>query len=199
MIRMMEDKKVVVVAGDRTRRAADAMQLQPGQVAHMVGEEIGLHLLGNGELALQALLLLLLGEQSFERSGHTIERTIQLAQLVLLPPVCCRNTMYEVAAVDPLSGRVKLFDRFCEVAAEAQRHPQGKRLNQREEHAQRNQAVADSTGNDPAERTAEELPVEQRGTRVHLDDRGQRGSLAGLPVDGVQGRGEAHAKVVDID
>ena len=70
---MMEDQEVVVVARNRARRAADAMQFQRRQVAHVVRKEVRLHLLRDGEFALQPLLLLLLHQQAFERARHAVE------------------------------------------------------------------------------------------------------------------------------
>ena len=45
-------------------------------------KQIRLHLLRDGELVLQPLLLLLLLQQPLQRAGHLVERPAQLGELV---------------------------------------------------------------------------------------------------------------------
>ena len=74
--------EVIVVAAHRPRRPADAMQFQAVKVGRIVREEQVLHLLGDLQLALNALLLLLLGDQLLQRPGHGVEAALQLGHLV---------------------------------------------------------------------------------------------------------------------
>ena len=60
--RIAEDQKVIVVARDGAGRATDAVELECGEIADVAREEIGLNLLRDSELTLQALLFLLLDE-----------------------------------------------------------------------------------------------------------------------------------------
>src|ERR1700733_1413947 len=75
---LMEDEEVVVVAADRTRRAADAVQIEASDAMCMEGEEISLDLLGDGDLVLQAFLFFLFYEQTLQRARHGVERTAEL-------------------------------------------------------------------------------------------------------------------------
>jgi len=108
---VVEDEEVVVVAADGAGGPADAVQLQRGEIACAGGKEIGLDLLGDGELALQPLFFLLLDEQAFERAGHAVEGVRELAELVLLDSWRSGNAMREVASVDPLGGLVEFLHR----------------------------------------------------------------------------------------
>src|ERR1035437_4685975 len=107
--------------------------------------------------------------------------------------------MHKVAAIDALSGGVKLFHRCRNGAAETQRHAQGQRLDQREDDLERYQTVAIIVGHDAAQRATEELVVQPRRARVHLDGGGELGGLVSIPVGSVEGREKVNAEVADID
>ncbi len=143
LVGVAEDEEVVVVAGDGARRAADAVQLQRGQIVLLLRKEVGLDLLRDGELALQALFFLLLKQQAFERAGHAVEGACEFAELVGGLVARDRDAVHEVAAVDALGGGVEGRDRASDVAAEAEGHNQCQGLDQREDDAESDEAVAD--------------------------------------------------------
>ena len=79
----VEDEEVVVVAADGTRGTADAVEFELGDTLCAEREEVGLDLLGDGDLVLEALLFFLLLEQPLQRAGHGVEGTAQLGELIV--------------------------------------------------------------------------------------------------------------------
>ena len=79
----VEDEEVVVVAADGAGGTADAVQIELEDAVSVKRKEVGLDLLRDGDLVLEALLFLLLCEEALQRSGHGVERAAQLGELVV--------------------------------------------------------------------------------------------------------------------
>src|SRR3954469_13343633 len=98
-------KKVVVVAADGARRLADTMQFERAELNVAFWKQLRLHLLRNGDLALQSLFFLLFADQVLQRLGHRIERAFQRGQLIFRPDL---NTVTEICAVDVAGCAVEI-------------------------------------------------------------------------------------------
>ena len=73
------------------------MQLQHGQRDVGQRKEIGLNLLRDLELVLQALLFALLFEQAFERCGHAVEGSAESGELIVARDL---DAMGEISLID---------------------------------------------------------------------------------------------------
>ena len=190
----VKDEEVVVVAADGACGTADAVQVELCDAVGVKRKEVGLDLLRDGDLVLQALLFLLLFEQSLQRSCHGVERSAQLGELIV---ACDADAVVEVAAVDVLGRAVEIGDRCGDGAAQPDRHPQGQQLDDEKDEAEQKDGNAKDAGDDSAERGTEELVVEQ--ARAATDRNENVVEIAGLPVGDRFGGGEAHGNVGDVD
>ncbi len=78
----VKDEEVVVVAADGAGGAADAVQIELGYAACVQRKEVGLNLLGDGDLVLQALFFFLFFEQALEGAGHGVEGLAEFGELI---------------------------------------------------------------------------------------------------------------------
>ncbi len=83
-------------------------------------EEVGLNLLGDGELVREALFFLLFLEEAREGAGHRVEGAAEFGELVVAGD---GDAMAKVAAIDVLGCLVEVGDGFGDGAAEAKSHP----------------------------------------------------------------------------
>ena len=164
------------------------MELESGHLDLAVGEEIVLHLLRDLELALHALLLALLLEQSLERLRHGVERGGECAELVAAVDL---DAMREVAAVDGNGGAIEVADGIGDGAVEADRHDEGEELDDSKDHGQGDEAVPDEGADEDG--CTEEVRVEQRGPGGDTQQAGKL--LATCPRGGGKRRGKSDAPI----
>ena len=145
----------------------------------------------DGELVLQALLLLLGLQQPLQRAGHAVEGTGELGELVGATDA---NAVAEITAVDALRGHVEIGDRGGDRVADAQGEVEREDLDVGEEKDERGEQDQVDVGVDSADGAAEELVGEQRGPGEDLD--GGVDGLLGSPIEDAECGGEAD---LDVD
>src|ERR1700761_2264269 len=101
----VEYEKVVVVAADGAGGAADSVQIEGRDPLRVQRKEVGLNLLGDGDLVLQTLLLLLFLKEALQGSGHCVEGAAQFGELVITFDA---DAVVKVAAVDVFGRTVEI-------------------------------------------------------------------------------------------
>ena len=134
------------------------MQIKTGNAMILQRKQIGLNFLGDGDLVLQPLLLLLFFEQPFQRSCHGVERSAQFGKLIAAGDA---DAIVEIAAIDVLRRLVKIGDRRRDGLAQPERHPDGQYAEDRKEETEQDESDTQHAGDDSAERRTKELVVER--------------------------------------
>ena len=167
------------------------MELEHGQrdVGH--GEEVGLHLLRDFELVLEAFLFALLLEEAFQGCGHAVEGTAERGELIVPGDL---DAVGEIALVDGGGGFVEIADGLGDGAVEAHGHDECRQFEDSEENGDGDEHVLHD-GSD-LERSDEEALVEQRWPGGDVGEGGVR--LAGDPIDGLKRRVESDGDVVEM-
>src|ERR1700676_5504262 len=104
-VRGTELNEIVVIAADGARGFADGFDFDTGNVRDLLRKKLILDFAGDGELALEALALLLFFDEVGDGPRHFIERIAEDAELIAMLDV---DTMGEVSGADELRGVIEV-------------------------------------------------------------------------------------------